>query len=276
MIASMRMMFGLFSAFSAPICYSLIADYFPPAKRTLANACFTAASFFGIAFATLSNILVGSLGWRFTYFVCGTYGLIAIVFVIIFVKEPERGRFDPKKESVLRESREDAELESDIATENDENLSDTGTPKAVPKKPNVCLAILNSISLGLKTLILNPCTRWLVLGNLILNISQYLFSYSLTKYFNFYNQESMFSYLNAICIIFGGCTSCLVSGAMANKLDAKSYRAKSYVSSAMCLLAVPLCLILFLVQSSFAFSCVTLFLYDLLCLGYYAPVMSMI
>jgi len=33
---------------------------------------------------------------------------------------------------------------------------------------------------------------------------------------------------------------------------------------------------LFLVQSSFALSIVLLFLYDLLCLGYYAPVMSMI
>lgn len=44
----------------------------------------------------------------------------------------------------------------------------------------------------------------------------------------------------------------------------------------MCFLAGPLCLLLFTVQSSFIFSCIILFLYDLLCLGYYAPVMSMI
>lgn len=99
MLAAMRMMFGLFSAFSSPISYSLIADYFPPLKRTLANACFTAASFFGIAFATLSEVLVGSIGWRLTYFCCGTYGLAAVIFVSIFLKEPERGRYDPKKES---------------------------------------------------------------------------------------------------------------------------------------------------------------------------------
>ena len=44
----------------------------------------------------------------------------------------------------------------------------------------------------------------------------------------------------------------------------------------MCLMAVPLCMILFLVHSSFYLGVVVLFLYDLLCLGYYAPVMSMI
>lgn len=53
-LALMRMAFGLFSAFSSPISYSLISDYFPPQNRTIANAFFTAASFFGIAFATLS------------------------------------------------------------------------------------------------------------------------------------------------------------------------------------------------------------------------------
>lgn len=64
MIAAMRMLFGLFSAFSSPICYSLIADYFPPAKRTFANALFTASSFMGIALSSLANDLIGIVGWR--------------------------------------------------------------------------------------------------------------------------------------------------------------------------------------------------------------------
>lgn len=100
MLAAMRILFGFFSAFSTPICYSLIADYFPPRKRTLANACFTAASFLGIALSTLSNILVGSIGWRFTYGVCGTYGCIAVLCVLLFVKEPVRGRYEPKREEI--------------------------------------------------------------------------------------------------------------------------------------------------------------------------------
>lgn len=85
MIAVMRMCFGLFSAFSSPISYSLIADYFPPQKRTIANALFTSASFFGIAFATLSQLLIGSVGWRQTYGIVGTYGLIAITIMCMFL-----------------------------------------------------------------------------------------------------------------------------------------------------------------------------------------------
>jgi len=102
-LAVMRICFGFFSAFSSTVCYSLISDYFPPKRRTLANACFTAASFLGISFSTLSNILVGSIGWRYTYGVCGTYGLIAVLCVLLFVKEPERGIFEPKREQVLEE-----------------------------------------------------------------------------------------------------------------------------------------------------------------------------
>ena len=76
--------------------------------------------------------------------------------------------------------------------------------------------------------------------------------------------------------MIGGCTSCLLSGRIADEYDKVNYRAKSYVSAGMCLLAVPLCLILFLAQWNLYFSVVILFLYDLLCLGYYAPVMSMV
>jgi MFS family permease len=133
-----------------------------------------------------------------------------------------------------------------------------------------------SIGSGLKYLILNPCTRWLLCGNLILSISQFIFSYSLVKYFNFFGKENLFSVLNAFCIIFGGTTSCLFAGRIADILDKKTYRGKSYVSAFMCFIAVPLCCILFLADDSFAASVASLFFYDLLSLGYYAPVMSMV
>lgn len=103
-----------------------------------------------------------------------------------------------------------------------------------------------------------------------------MFSYSLVKYFNFYGQENTFAILNAVCIMFGGCTSCLLSGKIADSFDQVTFRAKSYVSAAMCLVAVPLCLAIFLMHSNLYLSVAFLFLYDLLCLGYYAPVMSMI
>lgn len=67
-----------------------------------------------------------------------------------------------------------------------------------------------------------------------------------------------------------------MSGKIAEQFDSVTYRAKSYVSAAMCMMAVPICAGLFLIQESFYLSVALLFLYDLLCLGYYAPVMSMV
>lgn len=48
--------------------------------------------------------------------------------------------------------------------------------------------------------------------------------------------------------MFGGCTSCLAIGMIANKIDKNkdaNLRAKSYISTGMCWVAVPLCFMLF-------------------------------
>jgi hypothetical protein len=82
--------------------------------------------------------------------------------------------------------------------------------------------------------------------------------------------------MNAFALVVGGITSCLLSGKIADKYEAVTYRAKSIVSATMCLIAVPICLALFLIHSSFYLSVSLLFLYDLLCLGYAAPVIAMI
>jgi MFS family permease len=113
LLASMRMMYGLFGAFSSPICYSLIADYFPPDKRTFANAMFTSASFLGIALSSLCNDLINVVGWRNTYLYVAFYGYAAAICVLVAVKDPERGRYDPNKQKVLEE--EEKMIEEELA-----------------------------------------------------------------------------------------------------------------------------------------------------------------
>lgn len=213
------------------------------------------------------------------------YGLFAALLVFMFVTEPERGRYDPNKQNVKKQQEE---LEREVIKEaltsqrNDETFQVNLTQaeiESVEAKPNVCCVLLKGIVEGLVTLVTNPCTRLLLLGNLTLSISQFIFSYSLTTYFNFYHQESLYAVLNSFNVMFGGCTSCLVIGAIANKIDKNKnadLRSKSYISTGMCLIAVPLCFMLFLIQEWFSFSVIILFIYDLCCLGYYAPVMSMI
>ena len=117
MLAVMRMSFGFFSAFSSPICYSLIADYFPPQNRTLANACFTTSSFLGIAFANLSNLLIDVVGWRLTYVAAGIYGLFDLVLLVVILREPERGRYDASKKQEVKEPVVSPEVQSEHSME---------------------------------------------------------------------------------------------------------------------------------------------------------------
>lgn len=102
-IAFYRLLFGFFGAFSSTICYSLISDYFPPERRTLANACFTASTFLGIALSSLSQVLVGGLGWRSTYAICGVYGMIAVLLFALLVEDPIRGKYEAKKLEIIEE-----------------------------------------------------------------------------------------------------------------------------------------------------------------------------
>jgi MFS family permease len=59
-----RMLLGVFEAFAPPAAYSLISDYFPPEKRTTANAIFGLGIFFGGSLASITIIMIGMIGWR--------------------------------------------------------------------------------------------------------------------------------------------------------------------------------------------------------------------
>ena len=92
-----RLLLGVFESFCAPAAYSLIADYFPPEKRTIANAYFSGCIFVGASLSSLSAIMIGTYGWRFTYGIIAIYGILMGLLTILLIKEPPRGRFDPKK-----------------------------------------------------------------------------------------------------------------------------------------------------------------------------------
>ena len=100
LIATMRIMFGALSAFTNPMCYSMISDIFPPERRPIANSVFIMAVYLGIALSSLATILVGSLGWRNTYGVCGIYGIVAAFLLVSSIKEPGRAVFEATKEKI--------------------------------------------------------------------------------------------------------------------------------------------------------------------------------
>ena len=100
-VASSRMMLGFFEAFCGPPAYSLIADYFPPEIRTTAIAIYNLGIYIGNALSTLIIVMIEAFGWRWAYFITGMVGVAFALLCLIFVVDPIRGRFEPRKPKVI-------------------------------------------------------------------------------------------------------------------------------------------------------------------------------
>ena len=75
--------------------HSIISDYFPPSQRATALALYTSGGTAGIALGLYLGGLLGDwYGWRNTFFILGTPGLLVALLVWLTVREPPRGRFD--------------------------------------------------------------------------------------------------------------------------------------------------------------------------------------
>lgn len=90
----MRFLLGAFESACNPASYSIIADYFPPAYRSTANAIETSGSYVGGGIASVSVILIAKYGWRAAYQILGWVGVVVGLASMVLIKEPERGVFD--------------------------------------------------------------------------------------------------------------------------------------------------------------------------------------
>ena len=57
-ILSMRFMHSFFCSVQEPLCYAMIAEYFRDERRATANSLLTASNYFGIAFSSLTILLI--------------------------------------------------------------------------------------------------------------------------------------------------------------------------------------------------------------------------
>ena len=85
----MRILHGAISAAINPLSYSLIADYFPPEKRSRANAILTTGNYLGIALSSISILLIKALGWRSSYILMGILGVLGGGLGLGLMKNPE-------------------------------------------------------------------------------------------------------------------------------------------------------------------------------------------
>ncbi len=91
-LAVARIAVGVGEASATPAAHSLIADYFPPERRTRAIAIYNTGANGGILFGlVLGGWLQQTFGWRVAFAVVGLPGLLVAAVVAALIREPPRG-----------------------------------------------------------------------------------------------------------------------------------------------------------------------------------------
>ncbi len=87
---------GIGEAGCTPPANSVIADYYPPAKRSTALGFYAMGVTLG---TTLANLIGGPVtdefGWRAAFFILGLPGVAIAIILVMTVREPPRGFSDP-------------------------------------------------------------------------------------------------------------------------------------------------------------------------------------
>jgi predicted MFS family arabinose efflux permease len=91
----LRMGVATGEAGGSPPSYSLIADYFPPAKRGTALAIYSLGVPFGMLLGSAAGAWVAEhYGWRMAFVAVGTPGILMAVVLWLAIREPKRGQMD--------------------------------------------------------------------------------------------------------------------------------------------------------------------------------------
>lgn len=90
-----RMGLGCGEAGALPPAHSMVADYFPPRRRSTAMAVMALSASAGVAAAPLlGGVLDTLLGWRWTFVVIGIPGIGFAIALPFLLQEPVRGASD--------------------------------------------------------------------------------------------------------------------------------------------------------------------------------------
>jgi predicted MFS family arabinose efflux permease len=96
-LAVARMGVGVGEAGGAAPSYSIISDYFPPEKRGVGLAIFSLGVPLGTMLGAASGGWIAAhYGWRTAFLVLGGVGLALAPILPLIVREPVRGRRDPR------------------------------------------------------------------------------------------------------------------------------------------------------------------------------------
>ena len=96
---------GIGEAGCSPAAHSMIADYYPPERRSTAMGIFTLGISFGIMIAYLAGgWVVENIGWREAFLIVGIPGIVLALLVRFTIIEPERGASENRADTGDRPS----------------------------------------------------------------------------------------------------------------------------------------------------------------------------
>jgi MFS family permease len=124
----------------------------------------------------------------------------------------------------------------------------------------------------------SPTSRMITFGSMMrtfggIAVATYLPLYFLRVYPEYKQQ---FAVANALSLAIGGLISSMAGGIIADKMEAKDYRAKSWVCIVSSLMAFPLTAICCLIRGNFWLSMSAIILKTLLASCFMSPAMTMI
>jgi len=90
-----RMGVGVSESSAIPTCSAMIADYFPPSRRSLALGIFSIGSFIGVVAGSVIGGYIGlHYGWRWAFVAAGLVGLPVAILTLATLRDPPRGWSD--------------------------------------------------------------------------------------------------------------------------------------------------------------------------------------
>ena len=180
---------------------------------------------------------------------------------MVFVREPERGRFLSTKEKQA-----EAEKKKEKAEEEKMKLG------------NPIKNLVDSLSLVFKL----PCARNILIASSLRNFGGMVVAVFLPVFFgtnypaNKARKKAQYAVLNAAAITACGLTGSLAGGIMADKLEKKSYWSKALICMSGCALSFPLIALGTLQTSSFYLSILCYAFKVLVSSAYSGPAIAMI
>jgi len=253
----MRVLHGMFNSASNPLSFSLVADYFPPDKRSTANSIIQAGNYIGVGVSSFSILLISQYGWRACYGIMAAIGALFGVATMLLIKEPERGRYldeaTKRKEAAKKEK---AALE------------------AANSNKNPVAAFMENIGVVFTL----PCAKNVLIASSLRNFGGMIVSSFLPVFFgrNFPAFKAEYAMLNAAALSFCGLAASLAGGILADKLEKKSYMSKAMICAIGCALSVPLIALGTLTTGNFYLSVLCYALKVLVSGTYSGPAITMI